>query len=192
MKTFVSDLIPRPPGPPAPQVTGQLDLEIGAGVGLHAIRYSQNHPERHLIAIERTKAKFDKMFRRVQNHPHIQNLTVVHGDAVAWVTHYLPDQSVERIFILYPNPEPKNPAKRWARMPFMERLLKSLKPGGEILLATNINDYAEEARAYFVGQWNLNLTGFRELPADFPARTHFERKYLARGETCFELIVRKS
>ena len=47
------------------------------------------------------------------------NLVPVHADALPWVVHALYPAQVEHFFILYPNPEPHNPAQRWLNMPFL-------------------------------------------------------------------------
>jgi tRNA G46 methylase TrmB len=109
-----------------------LDLEIGCGVGWHPIQYVQKNPARHLIAIEHTRNRFASFERRARSHAEIKNLTPVHADAIEWVTHALAPESVDRIFLLYPNPYPKRSDlnKRWHAMPFMGRLLGVLKMGG--------------------------------------------------------------
>src|SRR4051812_21883364 len=104
-----------------------VDVEIGSGVGWHAMEYTKNNPDRFLIAIERTSNKFEKLQRRHENHPQIKNLLAVHANAVNWVITNLKPNSVDRYFILYPNPNPKDPQKRWFRMPFMRLLLETLK-----------------------------------------------------------------
>jgi len=172
-----------------------IDLEIGSGVGWWALRYARQNPNRYLIAIEKTREKFARFDQRVLAHTQIQNLTAVNADAIAWITHCLGTQKLSRVFILYPNPNPKNTAQRWIRMPFFGALLERLKPGGEIFWATNISDYAEEIRQYSKSVWKLEPFLDRSFtqqtrPSDYP-RTHFEKKYLLRGETCWELGYRK-
>jgi tRNA G46 methylase TrmB len=168
-----------------------VDLEIGCGVGWHPIQYARANPDRVLVAIERTAEKFTKFRDRLGRHPELTNLIAVHADAVAWITHFVPTASCERIFLFYPNPNPKNPAARWVRMPFFGHLLATLKGGGEIEVRTNLSEYAAEIRDVGVGAWGLRLAGERRLdPAEATreaARTHFERKYLARGEPCYAL-----
>lgn len=88
--------------------------------------------------------------------------------------------SLSKIFILYPNPEPHNANQRWLNMPFFEFLLSRLKVGGELILATNIADYADEALQKAVDIWQLP-TQKTTVPSD-SERTHFEVKYLARGD----------
>ncbi len=170
----------------APSVS-PLDLEIGCGVGWHPIAYAGAHPERALIAIEHTREKFEKFRHRAEQHA-LANLFPVHADAVRYVTHAIEPATLDRVFLLYPNPEPRAENKRWFRMPFFGELLTKLKSGGTIELATNIESYAEEAKVYG-NYWNLNL---RSESHPQHARTHFEKKYLERGETCFDLIFQKN
>ncbi len=170
-----------------------IDLEIGCGVGWHPIRYAQENPDRTLVAIEKTSEKYEKFGERLKRHPELTNLIAVHADAVAWVTHFAPAGTFDRIFLLYPNPNRKNASARWIRMPFFGRLLETLKPGGKIEFRTNLPEYADEVRRVGVEGWGLKLRDERRLDpreVDVSAmRTHFEQKYLARGETCFALTL---
>ena len=110
MRSFQSERIPRPQISPALCQTlnsGEIDLEIGAGQGLHAIQYAQAEPQRCLIAIERTHVRFAALEQRLRHHPEITNLIAIHADAVSVLTHYVRDASIGRLFLLYPNPYPK-------------------------------------------------------------------------------------
>ncbi len=172
-----------------------IDLEIGCGVGLHPIRYALANPDRRLIAIEHTKEKFESFYRRWLKHDSPSQLLPVHADAVHWVTHVLKPESIDRVFLLYPNPEPKAPNQRWLRRPFFSRLLSVMKSGGTLTLATNIESYVDEAILYATDFWNLTVSERRvQRATDDPSlspRTHFEKKYLERGETCFDVTFLK-
>lgn len=168
-----------------------LDLEIGCGVGLHPIRYAKANPGRQLIAIEHTREKFDKFAGRVAHHPQLTNLTAVHADAIPWITHALANDTIDRLFLLYPNPEPQSPNQRWLRMPFFSRLKDVLKTGGTLTLATNIESYFREACDYGQGIWKLEIFHAGPVAKDSKPRTHFEKKYLERGEICFDVTFRK-
>ena len=163
-------------------------VEIGAGKGKHALLFSQANPDRTLIAIERTREKFLAMQKQHQIEGQ-HNLTPVHADALPWVVHALFPRQVEEFFILYPNPEPHNPAQRWLNMPFFEYLLSRLKTGGQITLASNIPEYIQEAQQQLIDVWKLPFV--KEKIASTSARTHFEVKYLQRGELCQQLIITK-
>lgn len=172
----------------------KVDLEIGSGVGWHAITYSKCNPERHLIAVERTEVKFNKFKNRLEHHQGFKNLTPIHADIVPWTVHFLPDSSIEKIFIFYPNPYPKNPSARFFKMPFFEYLLKKGKENLTIHLATNEFNYQQEARELSESTWKLELIQFQELTlkSSFNPRTHFEKKYLLRNETCYDLIFQRT
>lgn len=198
MRSFRAEFVQKPWNwRPFDLPAAPLDLEIGCGVGFHPIRYARRNPDRFVVAIEHTRARYESFARRVANHPAMPNLLPVHADAVAWVTHSLPARSVERLFLLYPNPYPKaaDRNKRWHAMPFMGRLIEALKPGGTIELATNVESYFTEARDYLTESWGLALVHShafdRDTAPEGAPRTHFEKKYLERGERCYNLLVMK-
>jgi tRNA (guanine-N7-)-methyltransferase len=141
-----------------------------------------------LIAIERTRNKFDA-FAKLAAQQKSSNLSAIHADAIAWIVHAIAPNSIERIFILYPNPEQHNPNQQWLNMPFFEFLLSRLQIGGEVVLATNIEAYMDNAEQQANEVWCLPNT--RHKVASDSQRTHFEVKYLARGETCWQLNMRK-
>lgn len=168
--------------------SGRVCLEIGAGKGKHALQFATAHPDHQLIAIERTQAKFAAM-ARLALQADLPNLQVIHADAIAWSVFALPPNSLSKVFILYPNPEPHNPNQRWLNMPFFEFLLSRVQADGHIVLASNVAPYINEAEDKAVNVWQLPTT--RQLVPTDSQRTHFEIKYLARGQTCWQLEMVK-
>ncbi len=169
------------------------DLEVGAGVGWHALQRSQSFPERALLSIERTKEKFDSFSKRLENHGRPANLLALHADAIGVAAHFLPPEFFEQIFFLYPNPEPKNPSQRWIRAVFFELFLEALKPGGSIILATNKSDYKDEILE-LAPQRGLYVNRIESWTQKDKrqARSHFEKKYLERGERVWNLVLQKT
>ena len=165
-----------------------LVLEIGAGKGKHALSFATVNPDKHLIAIERTRNKFEA-FTKLFNQHSVSNLTPIHADAIAWTVHATVPNSLASVYILYPNPEQHNPNQQWLNMPFFEFLLSRLQVGGEVILATNIEAYMDNAEQQASSVWQLPYN--RQLVAADSQRTHFEVKYLARGESCWQLTMTK-
>lgn len=165
-----------------------LDIEIGCGVGWHPISYAQLHPNRCLVAIEHTAEKFSKFESRFKRH-ELPNLLPIHANAISWITTHISQLSVDRFLLLYPNPNPKDRARRWFCMPFMHHLLGRLKVGGEIIIASNEDFYIREVEEYATKVWSLLLKEKKNISI---GRTHFEKKYLERGETCVELTFIKN
>lgn len=165
-----------------------LVLEIGAGKGKHALSFVVQNPDKHLIAIERTRNKFEA-FAKMADLQNASNLDAIHADAIAWVVHAVAPHSVAKIFILYPNPEQHNLNQQWLNMPFFEFLLSRLQDGGEVVLVTNIEAYMNNAEQRANETWCVPNTR-SQVPRD-NQRTHFEVKYLAREEICWELSMHK-
>ena len=112
-----------------------------------------------------------------------------------YVGAHFDENEVDRFLFLYPNPNPKpsDASKRWSQMPFMKHAIRCLKPEGEIWMVSNEAWYIDEAREALSAQLQIK----EELKIDldrFPNwrfRTHFEKKYLQRGQTCHQIVFRK-
>ena len=168
-----------------------LVLEIGCGVGFHPIQYSLAHPEHNMIAIEKTKERFTKFKRRYSKHKQATNLLPVQANAIDWISQNIQPKELSQIFLLYPCPYPKNKQanKRWFNMPFMGHLLQCLQPGGTLTLVTNEQFYFEEACERAQSTWNVTILKSEAFTSSQKPRTHFEKKYLEAGQTCYELII---
>lgn len=192
MRDFNIQKIPVPAAVKLPEGYSNLDIEIGCGVGFHPIQYAKTNPRRLLVAIEKTSEKFKKFETRIKNHPQIKNLTGVHSNAVWWITHYVKPQSVDRYFILYPNPYPKDPQKRFFQMPFMSFLKQTMKDGATLTFATNEKFYYDEALEMGVQVWKFKILENKVIDSSEQPRTHFEKKYLLSGQTCYSIVFQKN
>lgn len=192
MRSFQDDKLPLP-SEIVPKdffnVHSHIDLEIGSGTGDFALQYTHNHPERFLIAIERTHNKFNTFKNKLDQQ---KNLLALHADARSVVVHCIPPNSLEKIFLLYPNPYPKKKQanQRWHNMPFFNFLLTRLKPSGELHFATNIEDYYSEF-LQSTAAFGLSVIKVESLTETSVPRTAFEKKYLLRGETCWNITCKK-
>ena len=173
-----------------------LDVDIGGGDGAFALAYAQAHPERFLVSIERTRRRFFRFRTKLNTIGQLDNLLPVHTNAIWWITHHLPANSVQRYFCLYPNPYPKKRQanRRWHRMPFFARIVDTLCLGGELTVATNIDSYAQEALAWCQQFWGLKLLRVEEMQyrSGNTFLTQFEMKYLARGLRCQRMTFVKT
>lgn len=170
-------------------------VEIGCGVGWHSIQFASQNPKVGLVAIERTAAKFERFQHRIHAHNTLENICGINADATHFIDQNFPASTIDEVFLLYPNPEPKAVNRRWFRSPFLSRLAESMRPGARLHLATNIASYAHEAEEY-AGFAGLTVASHREvsnvIDPGFKPRTHFEKKYFDRGETLCLLEFRKA
>lgn len=177
-----------PKGVVLTQTNRPLYLEIGAGKGKHALLFAKNNPQAQLLAVERTSEKFAAFDKQFDQHTP-DNLQAIHADAIAFCVHFIEPNSLAGVFLLYPNPEQHNKNQRWLNMPFFEFLLSRMQAGASIVLASNIASYIDEACDLLDTVWLLPYQKRTIEPSS--ARTHFEIKYLARGELCQELTITK-
>lgn len=178
---------------------GPLCVEIGCGVGMHPIKFAKKNPKKSIVAIEHTRNKFEAFKVHLQEESEVlENLQPIHANAITWISKFLPEESVDEYFLLYPNPWPKEKQKnqRWHQMPFVHQIKKTMKKEARLTLATNMDWYAEEASEFFQKAWGFHLESFEHIGItdndDYFPRTHFEKKYLERGERCSNLVLRKN
>jgi tRNA (guanine-N7-)-methyltransferase len=196
MRAFDPKSVPKPPGCPQfdwSKCTDHLVFEIGCGNGMHPIAFAKQNPQSTVIAIEQTQNKFQSFEKKLKAQP-MPHLHAIRADALWWCAHNLQmSHFLDEIYLLYPNPYPKQSQanKRFHNMPFMGFLLKHLKVGGRVHVASNLRAYIKEAKTRFVSTWELTLDQEIALDHSFTPRTAFEKKYLERGETCKNLCFLK-
>jgi tRNA (guanine-N7-)-methyltransferase len=163
----------------------ELELEIGAGQGQHCLAQAQAHPDRLVIGVERTRNKYLQFKKLIEKNP-TPNLIAVNADIVPWIVFLDKKILFKKIWILYPNPEIKSKNRRWVRSSFFPELLKRLKPNSEIEFATNLLEYAMEIEDKSLEHWKL-ISKINIYNG--PARSQFEKKYLEREQTCYQVKV---
>jgi len=172
-----------------PPVSG-LWCEIGFGGGEHLAAQAASHPGIGFIGCEPFENGVASLLSQVQE-AGLANVRVFDDDA-RLLLDALPDCSLDRVFILFPDPWPK--ARHWKRRifsaPTLDRLARVMKPGADLYFAT---DHMAPDGGYLrwaLGQ-GLAHPAFRwmaEGPEDWrgrPAgwvRTRYEQKALDRGE----------
>jgi tRNA (guanine-N7-)-methyltransferase len=120
----------------------EVRLEIGFGAAEHLLAQAQAHPDVGFIASDGFLNATAKALSGIQKF-NLANVRLHHGDAIHLIE-WLPDGSLARIDLLYPDPWPKR--RHWKRRFIQDeslgRLAHLLKNGGELRFATDIDDYA--------------------------------------------------
>lgn len=160
-------------------------LEIGFGGGEHLFWQAENHPSIGMIGCEPFISGVAKLVRGIDE---VGLRTVrLHDDDARQVLDWLPDASIGRVFVLFPDPWPKqrHRKRRFLNADGLGGLARVLRPGGEFRFATDIADYAEMVlasimqRADFAPRPGL----LDERPSDWPL-TRYAEKAIAAGRTC--------
>lgn len=166
-------------------------LEIGFGGGEHLVWQAVRHPPVGIIGCEPFIDGVVKVLSAAQHH-QLANLRLHAGDARE-VLRWLPEGSLTRVFILFPDPWPKrrHQKRRLVSPQFLGELARVMTPGAELRFATDVGDYARfvlaGARSSGAFQWLAQAPAdWRIRPADWPP-TRYEEKALKSGRRCIYL-----
>mgnify|MGYP001827773448 CR=1 FL=1 len=172
-----------------------LWLEIGFGGGEHLVHQASQNPDVGLIGCEPFINGVAMLLGKIRA-AGVTNLRVHPGDARD-LFDVLPDASVAKAFLLYPDPWPKKKhhRRRFVTPQHLEPLARVMAPGAELRVATDIPDYVRETLE------QVPRHGFRwtaEVPADWREpwddwlSTRYEQKALREGRTPHYLTFLRS
>ena len=124
----------------APQ--SEYRMEIGFGGAEHLVHEATNHPDVGYIGCEPFINGVAKLLVQI-DEKHLNNVRVHHGDARD-VLLCLPDTSLSRVDVLYPDPWPKwrQRKRRFLSEKNIDEIARVLKLGSVLRFATDIDDYA--------------------------------------------------
>jgi len=119
-------------------------LEIGFGNGDSLWKMAQASPELNFIGIEVHRPGVGHILRLIEESD-CENLRVSNQDAIDVLQHQIPDHSLDRVQLFFPDPwhKRKHNKRRIVQEQFIQQLAKKLKPGGVFHLATDWKDYAQ-------------------------------------------------
>lgn len=119
-------------------------LEIGFGMGASLVEMAANAPELNFIGVEVHKPGVGACLGEAGN-AGISNLRVYHHDAVEVLENAIPDSSLARVQLFFPDPwhKKRHHKRRIVQPEFVELLRRKLKIGGVFHMATDWENYAE-------------------------------------------------
>jgi len=119
-------------------------LEIGFGNGDSLWKMAQASPRLNFIGIEVHRPGVGHILRLIKESD-CENLRVSNQDAIDVLQHQIPDHSLDRVQLFFPDPwhKKKHNKRRIVQQQFIQQLAKKLKPGGVFHLATDWKDYAQ-------------------------------------------------
>jgi tRNA (guanine-N7-)-methyltransferase len=177
-------------GHSSPPLPSPLWLEIGFGAGEHALAQIAAHPDATLIACEVFENGICSLLSRLvpegaeADAPLPPNLRLWTADARI-LLRALPDASLERLFLLFPDPWPKarHAKRRFVHPAALPLLARVLNRGAEWRVASDDPTYQAWVDDVMAAQ-NLFSTEppVIERPSDWPP-TRYEAKALRAGRT---------
>ncbi len=170
-------------------------LEIGFGAGEHLIWQAVANPNIGLIGCEPFLNGIAKLLRQVREKA-ITNIRLFCDDARLLIER-LPESSIDKVFILFPDPWPKarHHKRRIISVGVVNQLARVLKNGAEIRIATDEPGYLEWILWHFNTHrgfsWDAEKPAdCRHNPADWPP-TRYQNKAVAAGRNCVFLSYKR-
>ncbi len=164
-------------------------LEIGFGAGEHLVWQAAQHPDVGLIGCEPYVNGVAKCLANIERSGVI-NIRLFPDDATLAMK-ALPERSLGRVFVLFPDPWPKtrHHKRRFVQRTNLDMLARLMKPGAELRLATDDPSYLpwmiEHVSRHPDFEWLAERpSDWRERPADWPP-TRYEQKMLAGHKPVF-------
>jgi tRNA (guanine-N7-)-methyltransferase len=168
-------------------------LEIGFGGGEHLAHQAALHPEVSFIGAEPFVNGVAKLLALVEEK-NLSNVRIHDHDARV-LLEALPDQSFERIYLLYPDPWPKarHNKRRFVSAETIAHFHRVLQPGGQFLFASDIADYVAWTRAHVAAHGGFTEAGDPAEPYADWIETRYETKAkLEERDTAYLKFLRQA
>ena len=169
-------------------------LEIGFGGGEHMAAQAGRHPDVLVLGAEPFTNGVASAVRHIDEQD-LSNVRLHDGDVRDLIAR-LPDASLARVFILFPDPWPKarHHKRRLVQPEMMAELARVLRPGGRLRFASDWADYFDWALARITESpavaWTAERADdWRAPPADH-VTTRYEEKRLGDCAPVFLDFVR--
>ncbi|MBS0185810.1 MAG: tRNA (guanosine(46)-N7)-methyltransferase TrmB [Proteobacteria bacterium] len=143
-----------------------LWIEIGYGTGDHLISQMKEHPHCNFIGCEPFLGGIASFLEKLSssNLPH-EKIRLFTQDA-RLLLKSLDTNSVEKIFILFPDPWPKKKhhKRRFFQQETLLEIIRTLIPGGSLVLASDHENYYENMESLVLQNKSLILQKQGVLP----------------------------
>jgi tRNA (guanine-N7-)-methyltransferase len=157
-------------------------LEIGFGGGEHMAAQAQRRPDVLILGAEPFQNGVASALRHLDERA-LTNVRIEDGDVRSLMAR-LPDATIARIFILFPDPWPKarHHKRRLVQPETVDEFARLLRPGGRLRFASDWADYVDWTVIRFAGhpafRWTADRADdWRRPPADH-VTTRYEEKRL--------------
>jgi tRNA (guanine-N7-)-methyltransferase len=172
-----------------------VTLEIGFGNGDTLLTLAQASPDIDFIGIEVHRPGVGRLLQALEDR-HINNVRVMCDDAVEILQHCLPDHSLQRVLLFFPDPwhKKRHHKRRIVEPGFVELVARKLQRGGILHMATDWENYAQHMlEVVSASPVFRNCAGpgrYSVKPAWRPI-TKFEQRGLRLGHGVWDLLFER-
>ena len=157
-------------------------LEIGFGGGEHMAAQASRAPDVLILGAEPFVNGVASAVRHIDEQ-RLQNVRLHDGDVRDLIAR-LPDASLARAFILFPDPWPKTrqQKRRLVQPELVAELARTLEPGGRLRFASDVASYVDQALERFIANpafgWQAARADDWRIPPADHITTRYEEKRL--------------
>ena len=176
--------------------SGPVHIEVGSGKGTFLLNQAKALPDENFLGIEWARKYYRYAVDRIGRWD-LTNVRIIRTDAVSFIADFVPDDSVDCFHIYFPDPWPKkrHHKRRLISAGNLEHLIRCLKAGGQLRIATDHADYFEQIEQVLSSRNDVLERIEFPRPAGADAGewtgTNFERKYLKDQRPIQTLAARK-
>ena len=173
-----------------------VTLEIGFGNGDSLLEMAIQQPNQNFLGIEVYEAGVGRLINEA-NKNQLINLKIIKEDAVQVLQNYIPEDSLSKFQLFFPDPwhKKRHHKRRILQMNFLDILTKKLKTGGIVHIATDWEDYAEHIMETLESHQHFkNIMGdhiYSTRPEHRPL-TKFENRGQKLGHGVWDIIFTNS
>jgi tRNA (guanine-N7-)-methyltransferase len=167
-----------------PYLTEQpVVLEIGFGMGDSLFEMATKAPETNFIGVEVHRPGVGHLLSLVRRD-NLQNVRVFKVDSIDVLKQALPDSSLDKVQIFFPDPwhKKKHNKRRLITSSFIALVQAKLKDGGLLHIATDWEPYAEE-----ISELMDSSAGFNKGEVPERVVTKYEKRGLRLGHKVTDL-----
>ncbi|MDC1436715.1 tRNA (guanosine(46)-N7)-methyltransferase TrmB [Gammaproteobacteria bacterium] len=169
-------------------------FEIGFGMGDSLAQMAKENPNLNFIGVDVHPPGIGTLLRLIDEED-LTNIRVVQDDAKLVLQESIADNSLERVQIFFPDPwhKKRHHKRRLIQAEFIQSLLPKVKTGGEIHLATDWENYAEQMMEVLSAEKKIeNIFGLEKFAtkSDRPV-TKFQRRGVRLGHGVWDLVFKK-
>lgn len=170
-------------------------LEIGFGNGTSLAAMAAAHPENDYLGIEVHRPGVGNLLLQIEKD-ELKNIRVMSDDAVEILEHNIADDSLDAVYLFFPDPwhKKKHHKRRIVQPDFAQLLRKKLRAGGVFHMATDWEDYAlhmMEVMSVAEGFENTAGAGNYVERPEYRPLTKFEQRGHRLGHGVWDLIFRR-
>ena len=170
-------------------------LEIGFGNGETLVEQAAAHPDHDFVGIEVHEPGVGHCLLQARE-AGTGNLRLINHDAIEVLKHQVPQASLARLNLYFPDPWPKkrHHKRRIVQRGFVDLVADRLVQGGTLHIATDWANYAEHIDEIMGDSEGFVMAERREHEGDTPLdrpQTKFERRGLRKGHRIVDWIWEK-